>query len=147
MGLHQYRFRTLWHLAAPAEEVFREVTDVTGYPRWWPDVRSVLRIDDDTAELVCQALLPYRIVVRMRRVEQDPAAGRLHVRLTGDLDGSLRGVVREAGGGTRLEITQDVVARKRLLRWAAPVARPAFRLNHAVMMMRGQRGLRAHLGA
>ncbi|WP_028846585.1 MULTISPECIES: SRPBCC family protein [Thermocrispum] len=145
MSLHEYRFRTSWHVAAPAELVFREVTDVSGYPRWWPDVRSVLRLDDDTAEVVCRAMLPYRIVIRLHRVEEDPDAGRLCVRLTGDLDGSLRAWVREHADGTVLEIVQEVVARKPLLRWCALVARPVFRLNHAVMMNRGHRGLRAHL--
>lgn len=145
MTLHEYRFRNSWLLAAPSEQVYQAVVDVAAYALWWPDVRDVLRIDDDTAELVCRATLPYRIVVRMRRMEEDPVTGRLRVRLTGDLEGSLGGVVRPFAEGTRLEITQEVVARKRLLRWLSPVARPLFRLNHAAMMGRGERGLRAHL--
>ncbi|MGH3433497.1 MAG: SRPBCC family protein [Thermocrispum sp.] len=145
MTLHEYRFRNSWLLAAPADQVYQAVVDVAGYARWWPDVRTVLRIDDDTAELVCRATLPYRVVVRMRRLEEDPVSGRLRVRLTGDLEGSLGSKVLPLDGGTRLEITQDVVARKRLLRWLAPVGRPLFRLNHAAMMGRGERGLRAHL--
>lgn len=145
MALNHYRFRDFWSLAAPAEQVYGAVVDVAGYPRWWPDVRDVVQVDDDTAELVCRASLPYRLVIRMRRVEQDPDRGRLRVNLTGDLEGSLSGLVVGHGAGTRLEITQQVVARKPLLRALAPVARPAFRLNHAAMMRRGQSGLRAYL--
>jgi len=45
----------------------------------------------------------------------------------------------------RLEISLQVVVNKRLLRRLAPVARPLFRANHAAMMRRGHRGLRAYL--
>jgi hypothetical protein len=45
----------------------------------------------------------------------------------------------------QLEIVQDVVVNKALLRALAPVARPVFRANHAAMMWRGQRGLRSFL--
>jgi hypothetical protein len=145
MSLHDYRFRDLWQLAAPAEQVYGAVVDLEEYPRWWRDVRTVWQVDEDTAELVCRAMLPYQLVIRMRRVEEDPVGGRVRVDLSGDLEGSLAGVVRSHEGGTQLEITQQVVARKRLLRSLAPLARPAFRLNHAAMMWRGERGLRAHL--
>ncbi|GAB3903320.1 hypothetical protein GCM10029964_095080 [Kibdelosporangium lantanae] len=49
------------------------------------------------------------------------------------------------GAGVRLEISQDVVVNKWLLRTLSPVARPVFRANHAVMMRRGQLGLRRFL--
>lgn len=141
-----YRFRSTWLL--PGTEpgrVFGAVTDLGGYPRWWSDVREVRRVDDDTAELVCRARLPFRLVVRMHREHQDERTGRLRVRLTGDLEGVLEGTVRPAEHGTLLEITQDVLARKQLLRRLDAVARPIFRANHALMMRRGRRGLQTHL--
>ena len=74
-------------------------------------------------------------------------AGRLRVKLSGDLEGFLAGLVLGSGEETRLEITQEVVARKPLLRRLDPFARPLFRANHAMMMRRGRRGLRTHLAA
>ncbi|MEU6646971.1 SRPBCC family protein [Saccharomonospora sp. NPDC046836] len=145
MPLTRYRFRTDWTLSAPAHRVFAAVVDLGRYPVWWPDVRSVRQVDDDTAELVCRAMLPYALRLRMTRVEEEPHEGRLAVALTGDLEGSLRGRVLECGGGTRLEIAQDVVVRTPLLRTLSAVAHPVFRLNHAAMMRRGLRGLRAVL--
>jgi hypothetical protein len=142
---NSYRFQDVWFIAAPTRAVFGAVVDLGGYPRWWPDVRSVSKIDDDTAELVCQATLPYRLVLRMRRTEQDEPAGRLAVRIEGDLEGSLAARVTGHAAGTALDIRQDVVARRPLLRQLAPVGHPLFRLNHALMMRRGQRGLRACL--
>lgn len=145
MGINIYRFRDTWFIAAPPPSVFDAVADLAGYPRWWPDVRSVSRVDDDTAELVCRATLPYRLVLRMRRAEQDAPAGRLRVELTGDLEGSLAALVIGQPAGTRLDITQHVLARKPLLRHLAPMARPVFRANHALMMRRGHSGLRHFL--
>ena len=142
----RYRFSSTWLLPGTApERVFGAVTDLAGYPRWWSDVRTVRRVDDDTAELVCRSRLPFRLVVRMHRDHQDERAGLMRVRLSGDLDGVLAGAVRAAGAGTLLEITQDVQARKELLRRLDTVARPLFRANHALMMRRGHRGLSAYL--
>lgn len=146
MRVNAYHFRDTWMLSAPVRAVFDAVTDVAAYPRWWPDVREVSRVDDDTAQLVCRAVLPYVLVVRMRRAEQDPHRGRMRVHLSGDLEGVLAAVVLGRPGGARLEITQRVVAVKPLLRTLSPLARPAFRANHALMMRRGRRGLQDHLG-
>jgi hypothetical protein len=143
--ISRYRFRNTWLLAAAPSVVFGAVVDLATYPDWWSDVRSVSQIDDGTAELICRAALPYQLVLRMHRIEQNERAGRLRVELSGDLEGCLAGLVLGSGGGTRLEITQEVVARKPLLRRLDPVARPLFRANHALMMRRGHRGLRTHL--
>lgn len=142
----RYRFSSTWLLpgAAP-DRVFGAVVDLAGYPRWWSDVERVSRVDDDTAELVCRSRLPFRLVVRMHRDAEDAHAGLMRVRLSGDLEGVLAGSVSTVDQGTQLEINQDVVARKPLLRKLDTVARPLFRANHAMMMRRGHRGLRAYL--
>jgi hypothetical protein len=140
-----YRFQNTWLIAAAPKVVFDAVVDLAAYPVWWADVRSVSQVDDETAELICRAALPYRLVLRMHRVEQDERAGRLRVMLSGDLEGFLAGLVLGSGEETRLEITQEVVACKPLLRRLDPMARPVFRANHALMMRRGRRGLRTHL--
>lgn len=142
---HDYHFRNTWILPAPVRAVFNAVVDLENYPRWWRDVREVRKIDDDTAELVCRATLPYRLVLSMRRAEQDESTGRLRVWLGGDLEGSLAAHVTAGPAGTRLDITQEVRLAKPLLRAFSPVARPMFRLNHELMMRRGRRGLRARL--
>ncbi|MGW4489264.1 SRPBCC family protein [Amycolatopsis sp. NPDC004368] len=142
----EYQFSSTWWLpAAPARRVFDAVVDLEAYPLWWPDVRSVSRVDDDTAEVVCRSRLPYRLVIAMHREEQDLATGHLRVGLSGDLEGFLAGALHVVGAGTRLEITQHVRARKPLLRKLDAVARPFFRANHAWMMSRGHRGLLTYL--
>jgi hypothetical protein len=143
--MNRYRFRSVWTLRVPAGEVFEVVTDPGTYPLWWPDIHGVGRVDDDTAEVVCKSVLPYALVFRMHRTEQDLQAGRLLVGMTGDLEGTCRSTVVQRPQGVQLEIVQDVVVNKALLRALAPVARPVFRANHAAMMWRGQRGLRSFL--
>ncbi|MET7997766.1 SRPBCC family protein [Amycolatopsis sp. NPDC005232] len=142
----EYRFSSTWWLpAAPARRVFDAVVDLEAYPNWWHDVRSVRRLDDDTAEVVCRSRLPYHLVIAMRREEEDPVTGHVRVGLSGDLEGFLAGALHAVGEGTRLEITQHVRACKPLLRKLDTVARPFFHANHAWMMRRGHRGLAAYL--
>ncbi|MEV4315137.1 polyketide cyclase [Actinocrispum sp. NPDC049592] len=126
--------------------MFDVVTDPGSYPLWWPDIHGVGRVDDDTAEVICKSVLPYALTFRMHRGEQDETAGRMLIGLTGDLEGYSRGTLNRGVHSVRLVIEQDVVVNKWLLRALAPVARPAFRANHAMMMWRGQRGLRSFLG-
>nr|WP_235022918.1 SRPBCC family protein [Amycolatopsis alkalitolerans] len=145
MPHNSYRFRDTWVIGAPVPVVFDAVVDLENYPRWWPDVRSVRQIDEDTAELVCRASLPYGLTIRMRRAEQNESTGRLRVHLDGDLEGLLAASILRHPAGSTLEIVQQVVVRKPLLRRLSPVARPLFRLNHALMMRRGLTGLRARL--
>ncbi|KZB84238.1 SRPBCC family protein [Amycolatopsis regifaucium] len=144
-GSGRYRFRDTWVLPASPKAVFDAVVDLAAYPLWWRDVRSVSQVDEDTAELVCRSRLPYALTVRMHRDRQDEREGRVRVLLSGDLEGTLAGALIPERSGTRLEITQEVEARKPLLRKLDRVARPVFRINHALMMRRGQHGLRGYL--
>jgi hypothetical protein len=145
VSLNEYRFRNVWSIEAAAARLFGALVDLANYPAWWPDIRSVHRVDDDTAEFTCRSTMPYALVFRLHRAVQDERAGRLRVDLTGDLEGYCEGVVAAEVDRARLVISQRVVVRKQLLRRLAPIARPLFRANHAAMMRRGHRGLRAYL--
>lgn len=145
MSAGRYRFDSTWTVAAPPAAVFAAVVDLGAYPKWWPEIRAVRRIDDDEAEMEVRAALPYRLLLRMRRSVQDEATGTVQVDISGDLVGVLRGDLRPAAEGTRLRIRQDVALRKSLLRRFERVARPVYRFNHTVMMRRGVRGLNQHL--
>jgi hypothetical protein len=146
VSLNDYRFRSLWSVRAASARVFDALVDLTSYPTWWPDIRAVRQIDDDTAEVICRSVLPYALTFRLHRAVEDSREGRMRVDMTGDLEGYVQGVVAEhETEGAVLAISQRVVVTKPLLRALAPVARPLFRVNHALMMRRGQRGFRAYL--
>jgi hypothetical protein len=69
----------------------------------------------------------------------------LEAKLTGDLEGFSRWTITATGSGADLLFEEEVVTTKALLRRLAPIARPAFRANHALMMRHGERGLRTYL--
>jgi hypothetical protein len=147
VSLNDYRFRNLWAVRATASRVFDALVDLANYPAWWPDIRDVTRVDDDTAEVTCRSVLPYVLTFRLHRAEENSSAGRMRVDMTGDLEGYVQGVVAQhRTRGALLAISQRVIVNKPLLRALAPVARPMFRANHALMMWRGQRGFRTYVG-
>jgi hypothetical protein len=146
VSLNDYRFRSLWSVRATPGRVFAALVDLTCYPDWWPDIRAVHRLDDDTAEVTCRSVLPYALTFRLHRAVEDEASGHMRVDMTGDLEGYVQGqVAAHRTAGALLSINQRVIVRKPLLRAFALVGRPVFRANHALMMWRGQRGFRAYL--
>jgi hypothetical protein len=145
VDLNRYRFRSRWRLPAPVDDVFDALGSVRDYPAWWPEVREVARVDEETARVRCRSLLPYDLVFTMREERRDPAAGVLETSLAGDLDGFSRFTLRAEGAGTVADYAQEVVASKPLLRRTALLARPVFVANHRLMMRNGERGLRTFL--
>lgn len=133
-------------MAGPAE-TFAAVSNLMTYPCWWPEVKQVEQLDANRANVTIAALLPYSLKFLMEREAEDAAAGYLKARLTGDLSGWSSWKVCEAKGGCLLVFDEEVEVNKKLLRTLAPLARPAFQLNHSIMMKRGEMGLRRHLSA
>ncbi|MGH3948088.1 MAG: SRPBCC family protein [Pseudonocardiaceae bacterium] len=143
--MSRYHFRNVWSVDMPAADVFTALADLDSYPAWWPYVRSVHQVDDDTADVLCRSVLPYSLELRLRRAIEDQPARHLRVDMSGDLEGFCAAQVERNGGGCFVRIAQEVVLRKKTLRRIEPVLRPLLRANHAAMMWRGERGLRAHL--
>ncbi|MBU3869650.1 SRPBCC family protein [Streptomyces sp. 4503] len=140
-----YRFHSRWDLDAAPAAVFAALANGDDYPRWWPQVREVRRIDERSGAARFRSLVPYDLRVTVSEARQDPADGVLEIGFSGDLEGWARWTVLPHGTGTRALFEQEVVARKPLLRRLALPGRPVFRANHALMMRSGRRGLRAHL--
>lgn len=145
MDLNHYRFVNVWRLSYRPDEVYRALQDIGEYPKWWPEVRRVDRIDDDTVRIVARSFLPYSLTFEATDSRQDDQAGVLEIRMRGDLDGFSRWTIAPEGVGTRATFEEEVIARKESLRRLAVVARPFFKLNHAAMMRNGRRGLSVYL--
>ncbi|HEX6246897.1 MAG TPA: SRPBCC family protein [Nocardioidaceae bacterium] len=138
-----YRFEHAWSVPLPREELFEVLADVGGYPTWWPQVRAVARVDDDTAHVVARSVLPYTLDLVLVRAVEDPVRGVLEARLRGQLDGWSRwSLGREDGNGsTPLRYEQEVTVHGTLLATASRVARPLLEANHTWMMRGGRQGL------
>jgi uncharacterized membrane protein len=141
VNVDRYRFRSAWQVDADPDAVFDVLCDIGSYPRWWRQLRSVERIDDDTASVEARSALPFTLRFSAARATEDRAAGVLAVRLDGDLDGWARWTLTAGHGRTAVVYEQEVVVRGRMLRWAGTLARPVLRLNHAWMMRCGRVGL------
>ena len=147
MDWTHYRFRSLWDLPAPPATVYQVLERVEDYPRWWPQVREVTRLNDTSGVIRVRSLLPYDLRFVARTTRRDAGAGVLEVSMTGDIEGRARWTVTAAGDGTLARYDQVVDVRKPLLRWLAVPGRPVFRANHRLMMRAGRRGLIALLEA
>jgi hypothetical protein len=148
MGVsHQYRFRSVWRIAAGPDRVYAALADVTGYPAWWPQVHEARQLDDASGELRCRSLLPYDLVFVAHREIEDAQRRILRAKLSGDLTGTSQWTITGVDGATSAVFDEDVVVAKALVRLVGPLARPALRFNHDRMMRAGERGLRQHLGS
>ena len=143
--LTHYVFKSVWSVDAGIADVIPVLADVRSYPAWWPEIRSAEEIAPGRFEMVARSLLPYelRFVTEERVENRQPDV--IDARLSGDLEGFARWTVSETAGRCRLVYDQEVDTHKALLNATAPVARPAFRLNHRLMMRHGQAGLRTYM--
>ncbi|MFI5686218.1 SRPBCC family protein [Streptomyces sp. NPDC051636] len=147
MDWTHYRFLSLWPLPAPSPVVYDALERAEDYPRWWPQVSAVTRLDDTTGVITIRSVLPYDMTFTARETRRDPAAGVLEVALSGDIDGRARWTVTPHGSGSLARYDQVVDVNKPLLRRLALPGRPVFRANHRLMMRAGRRGLLRHLEA
>jgi len=142
-----YRFACRWELPAAPERVYEALADPLRYPAWWPQVREARQTGDREGELRFRSLLPFDLRVHVRGRREDPVARVLEAELAGDLEGRVRWTVTPRGDRSAVAVfEQEVEVRHRLVRALSPLCRPAFRLNHALMMRQGRAGLRAYLG-
>ncbi|MEU8586172.1 SRPBCC family protein [Streptomyces sp. NPDC048664] len=147
MDWNHYRFRTVWALPVPPERAYAVLEQAEDYPRWWPQVRGVDRVDDTTAVITVRSLLPYSLVFTARETRHDPAAGLLQIELAGDMEGWARWTLTGDEHGCRARYDQEVEVTRPSLRRLAVPGRPFFRANHRLMMRSGRRGLAARLEA
>jgi hypothetical protein len=141
MDPQTYMFTDRWLVPAERDRVYAVLEDVGGYPGWWPQVKTVERVDDGTAAVTCRSVLPYTLRFRMAAARQSPDTGVLEATLRGDLVGTCRWELTRVDGGTRVEFAQVVTTPGRMLRLAGRVVRPLLVLNHRLMMRQARRGL------
>lgn len=143
--LTHYVFRSVWQVQADVEDVVAVLNDLESYPAWWPEIRSVRPLGGDRFEVVARSFLPYELRFVSEAAADEPSPGVINARLSGDMEGTVRWTVEQVDAGCRLVYDQEVTTHKRLLNVMAPVARPGFKANHAVMMRHGEHGLRTFM--
>lgn len=143
----EFRLLTIWRIEAPLEEVYAAIRDSLRWPDWWPGVEKVEQAAAGDADGInsvwrysWQGKLPYR-------VEFEVCATRIEklVAIEGTTRGDLEGVGRwrfsRQGAVSIVHCEWHVRSTRWWMNLIAPVARPLFIRNHALVMERGGEGL------
>jgi hypothetical protein len=144
-GERRYHFVSRWTVGAPASAAYAAIYEVVRYPAWWPEVKEARKLDEDHLWMRTRSILPYDLAFELERTIADPRAGILEARLTGDLEGIIRWTIEPDADGCLITFDEDVDTNKAALNRLAPIVRPAYVANHALMMAHGQAGLRTFL--
>ena len=143
-----FEFHHEWALDAPPARVFDALADVERYAAWWPQVRTVERIDDQSGRTTVRSFLPYTLELVLRREVQDEASSILRVAVGGDLEGWCQwrvGPGRGRPGSAVARFDQVAAVTPTLLARTARLTGPLLRANHTWMMHSGRAGLAAYL--
>ena len=150
--MRHYSLLTQWHLDAPIERVWEALAAPKEWPRWWRYVEEVVELEKGDAQGVgavrrytWSSRLPYRLSFEMRTTAVVRPTFIEGV-ATGDLNGSGRWQLREAGNTTRVQYEWTVTTDKEWMNVLAPILAPVFAWNHDQVMHEGGRGLARHLG-
>ena len=136
-----FTFEDCWEIAVGPEQVFEALARLEEYPAWWPEVRSVSRIDADSGRVRIRSTLPYTLTLVLTREVEDRREGVLRVRIAGDLAGWAAYQISATPAGARLDYRQVTSVQVRWMRPLVPVLRPLLEANHAAMMRSGREGL------
>jgi carbon monoxide dehydrogenase subunit G len=143
----EYEYLSHWQIEAPPAAVWRALTEVEDWPRWWPYVREVqtLQRGDGSGlgavrRIRWASRLPYGFTLDVRCVEVRPER-LLRGRSSGNLDGEGLWELEPSGTGTAVRYTWRLDLNTRWMRLAAPLMSGVFRWNHEGVMRGGHDGL------
>ncbi|OBQ74968.1 SRPBCC family protein [Mesorhizobium erdmanii] len=153
MPSNVFRFDESWQIPeGRPRQVWDVIADAELLPLWWGDVyKEVVPLDrkgkasvGSRARARARGALPYELNFIIEAAELDP--GRLVVVKTfGDFDGLWRAELSPSGTGTHVQLTWQVTVERPILKFLAPLLRPAFAWNHRWTTPRGEAGLRRYL--
>lgn len=152
--MHHFVLTSRWRVDANADAVWRLLTDIEGWPRWWRHVRQARIVEPGGADHVGRVValewataMPYRLRLRVTttRIERG-------CEIEGCTEGDLRGRglwIIEAAGPQATDITYrwDMHLHRPWMRRFAFVMRPFFEWSHFVVMREGALGMGRALGA
>jgi len=152
--MHHFVLTSRWRVDASADEVWRLLTDIEAWPRWWRHVRRARiteRGDADhvgrIVELDWATALPYRLHLRVTTTRIERGC-QIEGRTDGDLHGQGLWVIEAASpAATDVTYRWDMHLHNPWLRRLAFVLRPLFEWSHFVVMREGARGMGRALGA
>lgn len=148
-----FRFDEEWLIPeARPDEVWDVLSDAELLPQWWSDVyKEVVPLNKlgkatvgARARARARGALPYELnfIIEAAELERDK---RIVVKTYGDFDGVWTAELFPDNGGTRVQLTWQVIVERPILKFLSPLLRPAFAWNHRWTTPRGEAGLRRYL--
>ncbi len=145
-----YDFHDKWHIDAPLEATWEDVSNSAGWEKWWPGLKRAVitnmgpNIANSRAELTWRSKTGYELkhAVTVKAIT-------FHKCIDFTSDGDLKGYgswrFESVGGGTHMEIDWHVETTKHWMNILSPFLRPLFIQNHHALMKQGEKGLNRYL--
>ena len=149
----EYAFFSLWELETSIDRVWDIICQPEQLPDWFPYVNRAEPISPGNADGVGRltrtwwtSALPYGFVLDLRTTRVAPPH-LLELEASEDLEGTGRWELSADAGTTTVRYYWTVRTVKPWMTLLAPLARPVFAWNHAIVMRSGGEGLAGLLGA
>jgi hypothetical protein len=148
-----FRFEESWEIPdASVEQVYDVLSRGELLPLWWKGVYlEAERLDGrgepkigERIRAKARGFLPYRLRFILEAEALDRPY-RVVIKTRGDFDGRWTAMLLPRDGGVHVELVWEVTVLRPILKFLAPLLRPAFAWNHRWTTPRGQHGLRDYL--
>ncbi len=149
MPANVFRFEESWEIPnATVEAVYGVVSRGELLPLWWKGVYlDAERLDGEGEPRVgdrirarARGFLPYHLRFILKAAELTPNR-RVVVTTSGDFDGRWTATLCQRGESVHVDLVWEVTVLRPILKFLAPLLRPAFAWNHRWTTPRGERGL------
>ncbi|BCX81969.1 hypothetical protein MIT9_P1551 [Methylomarinovum caldicuralii] len=149
----RYDLVTVWRLPASPARVWNVLAQAQSWPRWWPEVEKVEILTPENPVGVgarhrhhWRTRLGYRLCFELEVLRLEPLR-RVDTRVSGDLVGRGRCLLRGAGNMTVVRVDWHVHTTKAWMNRISALAKPAFVWNHSRLMASGEAALAALLSS
>jgi hypothetical protein len=143
-----YGFTHAWEVPAPAETIWKTLTDYQAWPGWWEGLSTIESLTPQSPlgkgsriRSTWKGTLPYSICFDAEITSFYPYF-YLEFQVTGDLVGNGCCKFSSCTRGTRIQLTWQVVPTIFWIRMSAPFARSIFQENHDQIMHQAEQGMK-----
>jgi hypothetical protein len=153
MPSNVFRFDERWVLPdAKVSEVYHVLAHGELLPKWWKGVYlEAVPMQEGNEPKVgnkfrarARGALPYELNFILEAVTLVPNK-QVAVRTVGDFEGLWTATLFQENNNVRVDIVWQVTVLRPILKFLAPLLRPAFAWNHRWTTPRGEKGLREYL--
>jgi len=152
MPANAYHFVTRWTIPGTVNQVYTVLNNVSGYPRWWPQLAAKFHQlhcgDCDgvgaRGAVTTKGFLPYVLKWEYIVTSAKPPH-EVSINACGDIEGVGHWKLLQNGDVVDIMYEWKVSGKKAILRYLSPILRPLFSWNHNWVMKKGMQSLQREL--